>query len=113
MALDFEYNRLVVSNINDSRTFTRSHQDARSASREATKKWFRVFVGTMLGPHYAEYANFRIVWLTAEKSTNEFILAVRNAHLFVNLLFCYLFCIRFLSGHLLTHDDPSKPLISK
>ncbi|MMZ64764.1 hypothetical protein D1872_271170 [compost metagenome] len=113
MALDFEYNRLVISNINDAGTFARSHQDARSASREAAKKRFRVFVGTMLRPHYAEYADFRIVRLTAEKSANEFIFAVRNAHLFIYLLFCYLFCIRFLSGHLLTHDDPSKPLISK
>ncbi|MNR09483.1 hypothetical protein D3C85_1256850 [compost metagenome] len=65
MTFDFENNRLVVPDIYNPCTFTRSHKNARSCYWEFAKYGFGIFVRTMLGPHYAEYADLHIVRITA------------------------------------------------
>ncbi|MNZ94620.1 hypothetical protein D3C78_1137330 [compost metagenome] len=108
MTFDFEYNRLVVSDIYNPCALARSHQDTWSSNWETFQQWLRVLVCTVFGPHYAEYADFSIVRQTSHKRLDELIFAVRHTELAVNFLLCDLFCGRFLNGYLLRHDDPSK-----
>ncbi|MNM84584.1 hypothetical protein D3C81_966760 [compost metagenome] len=108
MAFDLEYNRLVVADIDDPSAFARPHQHAWTAGGKPPQQRLRIFVGTVFGPHDAKHADFRIIRLAPEEPANQFVFAVGNAHLFVNFLLRNLFCIWFLSGHLLTHADPSK-----
>ncbi|MNW58413.1 hypothetical protein D3C74_362770 [compost metagenome] len=98
MAFNFENNGLIVTDIYDPGTFTRSHQDTWTTCWETTQEWLGVFVCAVLRPHDAEYTDFRVVWLAAHELTDQLILAVRHAHLCVKFMFCDLFCCWFLSG---------------
>ncbi|MNV71225.1 hypothetical protein D3C71_1642340 [compost metagenome] len=108
MALDFEHNSLVVADIYNTRAFARSHEDLRSADREPLQQRLRVLVGAVLGPHYAEHADFRIVRKASHESADQLVFAVRHAELAVNLLILNLLRSRFLNGHLLCHANPSR-----
>ena len=66
MALDLEDHGLVVADIDDSRAFPRTLQDAFARDRELAEDRLRVLVAAVLGPHDREKAGFRIVRCPSE-----------------------------------------------